>query len=258
MSVVIITHNEEANISECLESVTWANEIIVLDSDSDDGTAEICREYNINFYNEPWKGFSQQKNSAISKATKNWILCLDADERVIPELRKEIEAILKSDDPKDGYFIPRKNFFLGKWIKRCGWYPDYNLRLFKKGKGFFRIREVHEAIDLSGSAGYLKNPLEHYTYKTISDYIHRLERYSTLAAKELLKKHKIYWIHHVIFKPFYTFLHMYIIRLGFLEGYYGFILSVLYSFYTFSKYIKVRELQIRQKNKSTLFSTRDR
>ena len=247
LSAVIITHNEEDNIRDCLESVKWADEIVVLDSDSDDRTAEICREYDIRFYNESWKGFSHQKNSAISKATKNWVLCLDADERVIPELRKEIESILKSTNPKDGYFIPRKSFFLGRWIKHCGWYPDYYLRLFKKGKGFFKIREVHEAIDLNGSTGHMKNPLEHYTYKTISDYIQRLDHYSTLAAKELLRENKIYGIHHIILKPLYTFINMYIIRLGLLEGYYGFMLSALYSFYTFSKYIKLRELQVTKK-----------
>lgn len=247
LSAVIITHNEEDNIRDCLESIRWTDEIIVLDSDSDDRTAEICEEHDVRFYNESWKGFSHQKNSAIAKATKDWILCLDADERVTPELRKEIEGTLKSPDPKDGYFIPRKSFFLGRWIRYCGWYPGYNLRLFKKGKGLFRIREVHEAIDLNGSTGHLKNPFEHDTYKTISDYIQRLDRYSTLAAKELSKDNRTYGIHHIILRPLYTFINMYIMRGGFLEGYYGFMLSVLYSFYAFSKYIKLRELQVTKK-----------
>ena len=247
LSVVIITHNEEDNIRDCLESIKWADEIIVVDSESDDKTPKICDNYNIFFYNEPWKGFSCQKNSAIKKATKNWILSLDADERVTPELKKEIEAVLNSSNPKDGYFIPRKNFFLGRWIKYCGWYPDYNLRLFKKDKGLFGIREVHEAIDLDGSIGHLKNPMKHYTYKTISDYLQRLDYYSTLAAKELLKENKTYRTHYIIFRPVFTFINMYMLRAGFLEGHYGFLLSILYSFYTFSKYIKLKELQVTQK-----------
>jgi glycosyltransferase involved in cell wall biosynthesis len=135
LSVVIITHNEEENIGECLESVRWADEIIVVDSDSSDKTEEICGTFGVNFIKEPWKGFALQKNSAIEKASRNWILSLDADERVTPELRKEIAAILESGNPHEGYFIARKNFFLGRWIRRCGWYPDYNLRLFQKGKG---------------------------------------------------------------------------------------------------------------------------
>lgn len=243
LSVVIITHNEENNIRECLESVRWADEVIVVDSESGDRTGEICREFGVAFYTEPWKGFARQKNSAIEKAAQDWILSLDADERVTPELRKEIAAILESDHPKDGYFIARKNFFLGKWIRRCGWYPDYNLRLFKRGKGRFGIREVHEAIGLEGVSGRLSHPMEHHTYKSLNDYMKRLDRYSTLAAQEMLKENKTYGILQVIFRPLYTFLNMYVLRLGFLEGYYGFVLSVLYAFYTFLKYIKLRELQ---------------
>lgn len=243
MSAVIITHNEEDNIRECLESVKWADEIIVVDSDSTDGTEEICRAFGVNFIKESWKGFALQKNSAIEKATQDWILSLDADERITPELRKEIASLMESGNPKDGYFIARKNFFLGRWIKRCGWYPDYNLRLFQKGKGLFGIREVHEAVQLNGIAGHLKSPMEHHTYKSLEDFMKRLDRYSTLAAKELLKEKKTYGIFHIVFRPAYTFINMYLLRLGFLEGYYGFVLSVLYAFYTFLKYIKLLELQ---------------
>jgi len=243
LSAVIITHNEENNIRECLESVKWADEIIVVDSDSTDSTEEICRAFGVNFIKESWKGFALQKNSAIEKATRDWILSLDADERVTPELRTEIASLMESGNLKDGYFIARKNFFLGRWIRRCGWYPDYNLRLFQKGKGLFGIREVHEAVQLNGTAGHLKFPMEHHTYKSLEDFMNRLDRYSTLAAKELLKEKKTYGILHIVFRPLYTFISMYFLRLGFLEGYYGFFLSVLYAFYTFLKYIKLRELQ---------------
>lgn len=243
LSVVIITHNEEDNIKECLESVQWADEVIVVDSDSTDKTEEICGDFGVHFIKEPWKGFAKQKNSAIEKATRDWILSLDADERITPELRDEIATVMESNNPKDGYFIARKNFFLGRWIKRCGWYPDYNLRLFRKGKGLFGIREVHEAVQLNGTAAYLKFPMEHHTYKSLEDFMKRLDRYSTLAAQELFKEKKTYGILHIMFRPIFTFISMYFLRLGFLEGYYGFVLSVLYSFYTFLKYIKLREMQ---------------
>ena len=243
LSVVIITHNEENNIGECLESVRWADEIIVVDSDSVDRTEEICSRFGVDFYREPWKGFARQKNSAIEKATRGWILSLDADERVTPQLREEIITVLGSDYPENGYFIARKNFFLGRWIRRCGWYPDHTLRLFKKGTGRFGIREVHEAIELDGSAGRLACPMEHHTYTSLGDFMERLDRYSTLAAQELLKEQRRYGVHHILFRPLYTFINMYVIRGGFLEGYYGFILSGLYAFYTFLKYIKLRELQ---------------
>lgn len=244
LSVVIITHNEEDNIRECIESVQWADEVIVIDSGSTDKTEEICRAFGVHFIKETWKGFAHQKNSAIEKATQDWILSLDADERVTPELKAEITDVIRSNNPKDGYSIARKNFFLGRWIKRCGWYPDYNLRLFQRGKGLFGIREVHEAVKINGATGHLKYPMEHHTYKSLEDFMERLDRYSTLAAQELLKENKAYGILHIMFRPLYTFISMYLLRLGFLEGYYGFVISVLYAFYTFLKYTKLRELQV--------------
>jgi glycosyltransferase involved in cell wall biosynthesis len=247
LSVAIITYNEKDNIRQCLESISWVDEIIVVDSGSDDGTVDICKEYGVRFFTEPWQGFARQKNSAVEKTTRYWVLSLDADESITAELKEEIEATINLSVAKDGYYVARKNYFLGKWIKYCGWYPDYTLRLFKKGKGTFGEREVHESIDLTGSTGYLKNPMVHNTYKTISDYITRLDRYSTLAANELQKEKRKYGLWHIVLRPMYTFIHMYIIRLGFLEGYYGFILSLLYSFYTFAKYIKLRELQSKEK-----------
>ncbi|MDD5711281.1 MAG: glycosyltransferase family 2 protein [Smithellaceae bacterium] len=242
LSVAIICCNEEENIGPCLESVKWADEIVVVDSGSTDSTPQICRDYGVQFHTEPWRGFSAQKNSAVSKATKPWVLSLDADERVTPALRFEIENVIGSGDAKDGYFIARRNFFLGKWIRHSGWYPDYNLRLFKRGRGTFRKREVHEAIELEGVSGHLKNPMEHYTYKSIGDYIARLDRYSTLAARQLQIEKKRARLDHIIFHPGYTFFNMYVMRAGFLDGYYGLILSIYYSFYTFSKYAKLKEL----------------
>ncbi len=146
ISVAIITKDEEHNIRDCLESVRWADEVVVVDNGSTDDTLKICREYRAQVYEEEWKGYSGQKNSAIGKARNEWVLSLDADERVTPDLCEEIAGALDGNPSVDGYFIARKNFFLGRWIKHCGWYPDFNLRLFRKGRGRFAERIVHEKV----------------------------------------------------------------------------------------------------------------
>ncbi len=243
VSVAIITRNEEQNIRDCLESVKWADEIVVVDNGSTDQTRQICQEFQARVYLEEWKGFPRQKNSAIEKTRNEWVFSLDADERVPPELRQEIASTLENDPSLDGYYIARKNYFLGQWIKQCGWYPDYNLRLFRKGRGRFLEREVHERVEIQGKVGILKNPIEHRTYRSLSDFFERMDRYSTLAAKEMDHEGRRYRFRDTFFRPPITFLQMYFIRLGFLEGYLGFLLSVLYSFYTFAKYSKLKELQ---------------
>jgi glycosyltransferase involved in cell wall biosynthesis len=220
----------------------------VVDSGSTDKTREICQSFQARVYVEEWKGFSRQKNSAIEKTRNEWVLSLDADERVSPDLCQEIELNLEGDLSTDGYYIARKNFFLGRWIKHCGWYPDYNLRLFRKSRGRFQERAVHERVEIQGKVGYLKNALEHRTYRSLGDFFERMDRYSTLAAGEMLNEGRRYRFFDVLFRPPFTFLQMYLLRAGFLEGYLGFLLSVLYSFYTFAKYIKLRELQEEQNN----------
>jgi glycosyltransferase involved in cell wall biosynthesis len=254
LSVTIITLNEEENIRDCLESVKWADEIIVSDSGSTDKTVDICKEYGAKVFNDNWLGFGKQKNLCTERTRYNWILNIDADERITPGLKNEIEHILNKTSPDaskkiDGYYMPRKSFFLGKWVKRCGWYPDYNLRLFRKDKGSFNERDVHEAVELNGKAGYLKNPIEHHTYKSISDYLKRMNRYSTLAAKEMLKNGKRAGLHDLLFRPELTFMKMYFLKRGFLEGYRGLILSVLYACYTFSKYAKLWEMSLPGENR---------
>lgn len=243
LSVVIITLNEEENIGGCLQSVAWADEIVVVDSGSTDRTVDICRKYTDKVFVEGWKGYGRQKNLAIERVKGGWILNVDADERVTPGLREEIEDVLRGKrSGYDGFYIPRKNFFMGRWIKRCGWYPDYTLRLFKKGKGCFNERKVHEAVRVEGDTGYLKHPLEHYTYKGVSDYLRRMERYSSLAAEEMLKEGKKTGLFDLLIRPGLTFLKMYLLKLGFLEGYRGLILSGLYASYTFSKYARLWEM----------------
>jgi len=239
-SVVIVTKNEEMNIKDALDSAKDSAEIIVLDSYSTDRTVEICRRYTDKVFQREWQGYSRQKQAAVNMAAGPWILILDADERLTSELRKEI-ADAVNENKYDGFYIPRKNFFIGKWIKHSGWWPDYTLRLFKKNAGSLEDREVHEKVIVKGSVSHLKNPLEHYTYDSISDYLRKMGNYSTLAAKELKKNGITPNPLDLIFRPFFTFIKMFFLRLGFMDGMHGLILAVLYSYYTFLKYAKTWE-----------------
>ncbi len=242
ISVTIIVRDEEAHIRDCLESVKWADEVIVSDSGSTDSTVEICREYGAKVSEDQWLGFGRQKNLCGDRARNAWILNVDADERVTPALRDEISRTLEKTG-KAGFYIPRKNFFGDRWVRRCGWYPDYNLRLYRKDSGRFTDRFVHESVVVNGDKGYLKNPIEHRTYKDVSDYLGRMQRYSTLAAQEMLNQGKNAGIIDILLRPPFTFFKMYVIRLGFLEGATGVILSTLYASYTLAKYAKLWEMK---------------
>ncbi len=242
VSVVIVTKDEELNIEDALKSVSDAKEIIVVDSFSTDRTIEICRKYTDKVYQHEWQGFARQKQSAVDYAQGPWILILDADERVAPGLKAEIMENISNTDC-NGFYMPRENYFIGKWIKHSGWWPDNTLRLFKKDKGRLEPREVHEKVVVEGSVGYLKNPLKHFTYRSVSDFVERMERYSTLAAVEIRKGSGRAGLFSLTIKPFATFMKMYLIRLGFLDGIRGLMLAVLYSYYTFLKYAKTWERQ---------------
>ena len=243
LSVTIITYNEAQRIRPCLESIKWADEIIVIDSLSTDDTVKICLEYTSHVICHPWLGYGPQKNFALSKVQNEWVLSIDADERVSTELRKEIETVLSQKVRCAGYFMPRKSFFLGKWVRYGGWYPDYNLRLFRKTEGRFKDRMVHECLEIQGNAGYFKGPLEHDTYRSLEEYLERMQRYSTLEAQEMKKEGRAASGFDLIFRPPFTFLKMYILQQGFREGWRGFILAGLYSMYTFSKYAKLWEME---------------
>ncbi|MFZ6016472.1 MAG: glycosyltransferase family 2 protein [Nitrospirota bacterium] len=240
LSVAIITKDEEINIGNSIESVKDAAEIVVIDSFSSDKTVEICRRYTDRVFQKEWQGYARQKQMAVDIAKGPWVLILDADERVTPALRDEITEILKNT-VCNGFYIPRKNFFLGKWIRHSGWWPDYTLRLFRKDTAFIEDREVHEKVIVKGRLGYLKNPVEHYTCRTISDFLQKIENYSTLSAEEMKVRDSIPGVFSLVLRPLFTFLKMFFLRRGFLDGVHGLILSVLYSYYTFLKYIKVWE-----------------
>lgn len=238
ISVCVITFNEEVNIEACLESVKWADEIVVIDSFSTDRTKEICLKYTDKFFAQKWEGFGITKNAAIDKCCGDWIFVIDADERITSDLKDEIQNLTPQFD---AYNIPRKSFFGKKWIKYCGWYPDYTVRLFKRQKARFKEVEVHEALIVDGSVGTLKNPMLHYTYKDVGDFIERMNRYTTLGAKD---KHCTSYIRNtldIIFRPGFTFFKLYILKKGFMQGFYGIIISGLYAVSVFVKYLKIRE-----------------
>ena len=246
---MIVTHNEESNIEDALRSAADFTEIIVVDSFSNDSTVEICRRYTDKVYQHAWPGYTKQKQKAVDYAQNAWVLILDADERITPALKKEISELFASSSSSlsspayDGFYIARKNFFLGRWIRHSGWWPDRTLRLFRKDRGALEDREVHEKVVVNGSVGNLAGCMEHYTYRTISDYIRKMDMYAALAAREIRKKSGRPGVEFLAIKPFFTFLKMYILRLGFLDGMHGFILAVLYSYYTFLKYAKAWELE---------------
>jgi glycosyltransferase involved in cell wall biosynthesis len=250
LSVVIAAKNEEKNIQNCLESVKWADEIIVVDDMSNDGTAEICRKYTERiFVNNSEGSFHSNKNLGIEKATGGWILSIDADEIVSPELKQEIISTLASkSEVIEDYYIPRKNYFLGKWIKGCGWYPDYIIRLFKKGVALWPL-EIHKTPKIEGEnrAGYLRNPLIHYSYSNLDQYFSKFNNYTSRLAQEEYEKgirvNRWNFLMLFIIKPLIWFLRKYILGRGFQDGRKGFFISFSSSLVIFFTYAKLRERQ---------------
>jgi len=262
LSVVIITHNEEANIGRTLQSVQplvkdGQGEIILVDSGSTDRTVEIAKSHGAKVFVEDWKGYAAQKNSAIAKATGDWILSLDADESLESALGAEIVASADTSGPAEkrpnltpaGFWIPRKNFFLGRWVKHGGFWPDPKLRLFRRGMARFEDRAVHEDAILTGGGvtHTLKHALLHQSYPTLSDYIDHMNRYSSLGAEMAAAKGQNGSFSNIVFRPFFTFLYNYFLRLGFLDGREGLLLHLYHAVYVSWKYAKVWELQSRKR-----------
>jgi glycosyltransferase involved in cell wall biosynthesis len=246
VSVVIVTKNEEKNIREALQSIGNTAEIVIVDAFSSDNTLGISREYTDKIYQAEWQGYAKQKQMAIEHAREPWVFILDSDERFTESLWEEISKMVKDNGIYSGFYVPRKNFFLGKWIQYGGWWPDYTLRLFLKEKAFMEKRKVHEKVIVKGKVGHLKNPLEHYTYRNVSDYIKKMDLYSALSAEELKEKGEKAGIIKMAVHPLFTFLKMFFLRGGFLDGFHGLILAILYSYYTFLKYLKLWEASTRK------------
>jgi len=242
LSITIIALNQEANIVPCLESAAFADEIVLVDTGSTDRTVELARGYTDRIFTIDWRGFGATKNYALEQASGDWVFSLDTDERVPEGLRDEILAVVHNNGPLAGYRIPRKNYFCGRWVRRAGWYPDLTLRLFRRDRGRFWEREVHEEVLVDGPVGELKTPLEHYSYNSVSEYVARMDRYAFLAAKELVKRGRRPYAGELLWRPFITFIKRYFMQLGLLEGLTGYTLAVLSSMYTFLKYYYLRQL----------------
>jgi glycosyltransferase involved in cell wall biosynthesis len=254
ISVALITLNEEANLPYTLESVQplvrgGQGEIIVVDSGSSDRTLEIARSHGAKIFSEPWKGFAAQKNSAMEKAAGDWVLQLDADEALEEELADEINRELAQNGELVGYWIPRKNFFLGRWIKHGGFYPDPKLRLIRRGSGKFEEYGAHPTIKVNAPTGRLKHALIHNAYPTLRGYIDHMNSYSSSGAEVAATKgHHRFNLLNIVVRPKLTFLYNYIFRLGFLDGREGFLLHLYHAVYVSWKYAKVWELARKNKH----------
>lgn len=241
VSIIVITRNEERNIRECLSTVHWADEIIVVDSGSTDHTVAAAREFSDKVFVRPWEGFGASKNFALSQARNDWVFWLDADERITPELAEEIQLSISGHSRHAGFSVPRKAFFLGTWIKHCGWYPARVIRLFRRGKGTFSNDRVHEKLIVDGPVGELKSDLLHYTDPSLEHYFTKFNRYTSLAAEDLAGTGRQTTVGRMLLNPLWTFVRMYFLRLGFLDGMPGLILCMLSAGYVFTKYAKLWE-----------------
>ena len=239
LSVLVITRNEAHGIVDCLRSVAWADEIVVVDSGSDDGTPELARQFTDKVFVVPWQGYSANKNFALAQTTGEWVLWVDADERVPQELAEEIQETLAKGPKVDGYEIPRLAFFMGRWIRHGGWYPAPVLRLFRRACGRFSDDAVHEGVVLQGARGRLKHHLLHYTDLTLEHYLHKLNVYTTLSARTQLAQGRSAGLGHMVGLPLHTFVKMYLLKGGFLDGIQGLMLALLSAGHTFVKYAKI-------------------
>lgn len=241
LTVTVVTLDEAERLRACLDSVAWADEIVVVDAESTDKTVAVAREFTDRVWVRPWPGFAAQKNFAIEQATGDWILALDADEEVTPALRARIRAVLEADGPADGYALARRNIFWGAWVRHGGLYPDSQLRLFRRGAGRFGGDGVHESVEMQGRVERLDEALVHHSYRGVADFVERANRYSTLAARDWLARGRGVSLAGCIVKPLGRFLSMYIMRLGFLDGWRGLVLAVLYAIYVFLRMAKAWE-----------------
>jgi glycosyltransferase involved in cell wall biosynthesis len=242
LSIIIITKNEAANIGACIESVRWADEIIVVDSGSSDATVGICREMGAQVHEHDWPGFGMQKNRALSYATNEWVFSIDADERVTPGLKAQLIDAM-ADGSKDGFYVPRLSQFCGRFIRHCGWYPDYVLRLFRRTKGQFSDDTVHERVIVDGNTGKLTSPLLHYSYLNQADVQRKTEQYARAGAVQMLKKGKTATLADAPLRAGWAFIRTYLLRMGFLDGIAGFHVAMMNTRTTYLKYKQLRTMR---------------
>jgi glycosyltransferase involved in cell wall biosynthesis len=237
----VVSFNEEKNLQPCLESAKWMDEIVVVDSFSTDRTMEIARTYTDKIFQRPWRGFGDQKNYAMDQVSTDWVFILDSDERIPAELQIEIEAVLSAGSKAGpvAYYVPRHNYYFGSLVLHAGCYPDYQLRLFRRGIGHLDDAEPHNKFLFSGESAYLSSPLVHLTRPTLHNYFEKFPNFTTLAAQDRAKTKRYVRSTDLLFRPILTFLKYFLIRKGYRDGMSGFLVSALSSMYTFVKYAKL-------------------
>ncbi|HUI10478.1 MAG TPA: glycosyltransferase family 2 protein [Bacteroidota bacterium] len=247
VTVVLVTLNEEGNISRCLDSCRWADEIVVVDSFSTDRTVEIARAYTDRVYQHEYPGTSRQVERGITYATGDWIFVIDADEEVSPELAAEVKAVLSSGDGYAGFEFIRKPEAFGKWIEHGGWFPDYQFRFFRKDSYFPEHQEIHGGFSTHGRRGRLKGYLYHHTYRTIYAYVEKMNEYTSLHVSNRLRDNpaaRVRW-YNLVLSPLSHFLRMFFSRRGYRDGFHGFVLALLDATYAMLMYAKLWEYGMR-------------
>lgn len=239
VSVTIITLNEAANIRACLASVAWADDVVVVDSGSTDGTADEARALGARVIVRDWPGYSAQKNFAAGEARHDWILSVDADERVTPELKAEVLRQVAASPAEAGFRVPRVTWHLGKWIRTTDWYPDYQLRLYHRARASWAPRMVHESVTANGPVGRLAGELQHFAYRDLSHHFATMDKYTTLAANEMRAAGRKAGLFDLTMHPWAAFMRNYVLRRGFMDGSVGFIVSVMNAYYVFLKFAKL-------------------
>ena len=244
LSVVIVTQNEEDRIRRCLDSVSWAGEIVVVDAFSTDGTVDICKSYTEKIYSRAWDGFIPQKNYALTLATKEWVLCLDADEQLSDALIEEIKTVTGRDGGDcAAYSMPRKTLYLGRWMEHSGWYPDRKVRLMRRGAGVWAGLEPHDVLEVKGRVCALRGDILHYSFRDLSHHVRKLDYFTDAASSELVRSGGHPGVMDMITHPAGMFLKMFIVKAGFRDGVQGFIAAVVSAFHVFCKYSKAWETE---------------
>ena len=244
LSVCIVAMNEEDRLPDCLRSADFADEWIVVDSHSTDRTREIAAEFGAKVIERDWPGHVEQKNFALDQAEHDWVLCLDADERVSPELRASLLAALERGDLPDGFEMARRTWYLGRWIRHGGWYPDRKLRLFRRSKARWGGTNPHDHVKTDGRVERLDGDLLHYSYRSLSDHLKTIDFFTTIAAREKHARGRRAGLLDLVGRPAWKLLRMYVLKAGFLDGVAGLVFAVTGAYYVFLKYAKLLELQL--------------
>ena len=245
ITATIITYNEERNIARAIESLRCCDEIIVVDSGSSDRTVELAEKLGARVVESPWPGYAKQKNLAAERAANDWILSLDADEALSEALEADIWHIKKNGPKYDAYVMPRLAKYLGQWIFHSGWYPDKKVRLYHREKAQWTGDYVHESVRVQGSVGQLEGRILHYTCDSLSEHLRTLDRYTTLAAEQIVAQRRPVSLWRLTADPLWTFVRTYVFKLGFLDGFEGLAIAYMAAFYNFLKYAKAKLMAFR-------------